>query len=60
MDVSSLHKLSDQEWQIDPTGDMRVPAIIYGDVGLVGEMDDRCASRSSMWRVCQGSSAPPM
>jgi tRNA-splicing ligase RtcB (3'-phosphate/5'-hydroxy nucleic acid ligase) len=41
MDVSTLHKLSDQEWQIDPTGDMRVPAIIYGDVGLVGEMDDK-------------------
>jgi tRNA-splicing ligase RtcB (3'-phosphate/5'-hydroxy nucleic acid ligase) len=41
MDVSTLHKLSEQEWQIDPTGEMRVPAIIYGDVGLVAEMDDK-------------------
>jgi len=41
MDVSTLRKLSDQEWQIDPTGDMRVPAIIYGDIGLLSEMDEK-------------------
>jgi tRNA-splicing ligase RtcB len=41
MDVTALHKLSDQKWQLDRTGDMRVPAILYGDAALISEMDDK-------------------
>jgi len=28
-------------WEIPPTGRMRVPAIIYADAGLIGQMDDK-------------------
>ena len=41
MDITTLHQLSDRKWQLDPTGDMRVPAILYGDAALIGEMDDK-------------------
>lgn len=41
MDLATLRQLSEHEWQLDPAGDMRVPAIIYGDAALMTEMDDK-------------------
>jgi tRNA-splicing ligase RtcB (3'-phosphate/5'-hydroxy nucleic acid ligase) len=41
MDVSRLVRISEREWQLPPQGGMRVPAIIFGDAGLVADMDDK-------------------
>jgi len=41
MELSKFHKLSDFEWRIEPKGEMRVPAILYADEGLITEMDDK-------------------
>jgi tRNA-splicing ligase RtcB len=41
MDVSRLFRISEREWQLAPEGGMRVPAMIYGDAGLLAEMDDK-------------------
>ena len=45
MDISRLTQLSDCQWRIEPSGDMRVPAIVYGDSELVGAMDDMVAQQ---------------
>ena len=41
MDLSRLHRISNWEWRFDPEGEMRVPAVLYGDEGLIAEMDDK-------------------
>jgi tRNA-splicing ligase RtcB len=41
MDLSKLKAVSPHEWRIAPRGAMRVPGIIYGDDGLLREMDDK-------------------
>src|SRR5579884_4131345 len=41
MDLSRLVRISEHEWRLAPESGMRVPAIIYGDAGLVAEMDDK-------------------
>lgn len=41
MELNRLNRLSDFSWQIDPYGDMRVPAIIYADQNLIKAMDDK-------------------
>jgi tRNA-splicing ligase RtcB (3'-phosphate/5'-hydroxy nucleic acid ligase) len=41
MDLTRLHKTSDWQWRLDPEGAMRVPAVLYGDEGLLAEMDDK-------------------
>jgi tRNA-splicing ligase RtcB len=41
MDINRLQKLSDYSWQIDPAGEMRVPAIIYADENLIKAMDEK-------------------
>ncbi len=41
MDMSRLQQVSDSEWQIPPTGKMRVPGVIYADRTLIEEMDDK-------------------
>jgi tRNA-splicing ligase RtcB (3'-phosphate/5'-hydroxy nucleic acid ligase) len=41
MDISRLHRVSDWEWRLDLKGAMRVPAVLYGDEGLIGDMDDK-------------------
>ena len=41
MDISSLNRLSENAWQIAPSGAMRVPAIIYGSEQLVRDMDEK-------------------
>lgn len=41
MNRQSLTRHSDFEWWIEPTGQMRVPAIIYGGAQLIDEMDEK-------------------
>jgi tRNA-splicing ligase RtcB len=47
MDVSRLHHVSNWEWRLDPEGEMRVPAVLYGDEGLIAEMDDKVLEQIS-------------
>jgi tRNA-splicing ligase RtcB (3'-phosphate/5'-hydroxy nucleic acid ligase) len=47
MDISRFTKLSDTAWQLEPTGPMRVPAIIYADADLLAEMDDKVGEQAS-------------
>ncbi len=41
MELKNLKKQSDYQWLIEPSGKMRVPAIIYADEALIREMDDK-------------------
>lgn len=41
MDITRLHKESDYQWRIEPTGEMRVPAILFGSEELIRGMDDK-------------------
>jgi tRNA-splicing ligase RtcB (3'-phosphate/5'-hydroxy nucleic acid ligase) len=41
MDLSRLHRISNLEWRFEPERAMRVPAVLYGDEGLIGDMDDK-------------------
>lgn len=41
MDLKSFNKVSETEWRIEPTGAMRVPAIIDAGEQLIREMDDK-------------------
>ncbi|MBI2719720.1 MAG: RtcB family protein [Rhizobiales bacterium] len=41
MDPARFTRLDATSWQIDPTGAMRVPAIIYADEELLRGMDDK-------------------
>jgi tRNA-splicing ligase RtcB len=47
MDRSSLRRLAPNEWRIDPTGPMRVPAVIFADEALIDGMDDKVAEQIS-------------
>jgi tRNA-splicing ligase RtcB len=41
MDPSRFTRLDPMTWQIEPTGAMRVPGIIYADEGLIRDMDEK-------------------
>ena len=41
MDLSRLHHVSTWEWRLETQGEMRVPAVFYGDERLLAEMDDK-------------------
>ncbi|MFQ5959093.1 MAG: RtcB family protein [Alphaproteobacteria bacterium] len=41
MDMSHFERAGEYEWRVAPFGAMRVPAIIYADEGLIGDMDDK-------------------
>ncbi len=43
MQLSHLKRLGDTVFELPPEGAMRVPVVIYGDAGLVGEMDEKVA-----------------
>jgi tRNA-splicing ligase RtcB len=47
MDIDRFIKRSAYEWEIPPTGNMRVPAIIYGSEALIRDMDDKVAEQVS-------------
>ena len=41
MDTAKLERVGDFAWRIPPRDGMRVPAVIYGDRGLLENMDDK-------------------
>jgi RNA-splicing ligase RtcB len=41
MDIKTFNKASETEWRIEPTGAMRVPAVIHAGEQLIREMDDK-------------------
>ncbi len=41
MDLKLFNRVSDFEWQVEPSGAMRVPAVIYADEHLIREMDEK-------------------
>jgi len=41
MNLQSLSRRSEFEWRIEPTGQMRVPAVIYGGRRLLEDMDEK-------------------
>jgi tRNA-splicing ligase RtcB len=41
MNLKSLTRRSEYQWQIEPTGNMRVPAIFYGGEQLLESMDEK-------------------
>lgn len=47
MDPNRFTKLSDTAWQLEPTGRMRVPAILYASEALLREMDDKVAEQAA-------------
>ncbi|WP_018231819.1 RtcB family protein [Thioalkalivibrio thiocyanodenitrificans] len=47
MDPNRFTRLSDTAWQLEPTGRMRVPAILYATEALLKEMDDKVAEQAS-------------
>ena len=41
MDPARFTRVDETTWRIEPTGPMRVPAIIYADENLIRDMDDK-------------------
>lgn len=41
MDINRLQRVSDYQWRIEPTGKMRVPAIIFASEDLIRDMDEK-------------------
>ncbi len=46
MDIARFVKRSAYEWEIAPTGNMRVPVIIYASEALIRDMDDKVAEQA--------------
>lgn len=53
MELKKLVKISDYEWEISPTKDMRVPGKIFGNERLIEEMDEKVYEQ-----VCNVASLP--
>ena len=41
MDLGRFEQVSAYEWRVAPAGNMRVPAVIFADAGLIRDMDDK-------------------
>ncbi|WP_455235064.1 RtcB family protein, partial [Thiogranum longum] len=41
MDPGKFRQISEDQWNIDPIGAMRVPGILYADADLIRNMDDK-------------------
>lgn len=41
MNLAQLHKINATLWRIEPRGPMRVPGLLFGDEGLLREMDEK-------------------
>jgi len=47
MDLARFTRLDDVTWQLEPTGAMRVPAVIYADADLIRAMDDKVGQQAA-------------
>lgn len=63
MDTNLLTRKSEVEWVIEPTGNMRVPAIIYADEALIAGMDykvyEQSVNMASLPGIVQAAYAMP-
>ncbi len=53
MDTKTLNRLSEFQWQIEPTGKMRVPGVIFASGKLIRQMDDNVCKQ-----VCNVAALP--
>ncbi len=47
MDISRFTRVDPTTWRIEPSGAMRVPVVIYADVHLLQEMDDKVIEQAT-------------
>jgi len=47
MDLQGITRESEYRWVIEPTGAMRVPAVLYADDALIRDMDDKVRQQIS-------------
>lgn len=47
MEIGQFTRTSEHQWQLPPTGKMRVPVILYADEGLLSGMDDKVLEQAS-------------
>ncbi|HWI59749.1 MAG TPA: RNA-splicing ligase RtcB, partial [Bacillota bacterium] len=47
MDMSQFIRKSEFEWEIPPTGNMRVPGIIFASEQLVSQMDQKVLEQTT-------------
>jgi tRNA-splicing ligase RtcB len=47
MDPARFTRIDETTWQLEPTGAMRVPAIIYADEALIRGMDDKVSEQAA-------------
>jgi tRNA-splicing ligase RtcB (3'-phosphate/5'-hydroxy nucleic acid ligase) len=53
MNLQGLQREGDYRWVIEPSGAMRVPAVLYADEVLLADMDDKVR-----WQLCNVASLP--
>jgi tRNA-splicing ligase RtcB len=63
MDPARFTRVDPTTWRVEPSGPMRVPAIIYADEGLIRDMDDKvyeqAANVAMLPGIVQASYAMP-
>jgi tRNA-splicing ligase RtcB (3'-phosphate/5'-hydroxy nucleic acid ligase) len=59
MDPSRLSRIDRTTWQIEPTGAMRVPGVIYAGEELIREMDEKVYEQTANVATLPGSSRRP-
>jgi len=63
MDPARFTRVDDTTWRVEPTGPMRVPAVIYADRNLIQDMDDKvyvqAANVATLPGIVQASYAMP-
>lgn len=47
METKSLKRRSEYEWVIEPSGKMRVPAVLYADESLINGMDEKVCQQAT-------------
>jgi tRNA-splicing ligase RtcB len=47
MDINPLQQISEDQWQLPPTGKMRAPVIFYADRPLLEGMDDKVRDQAA-------------
>lgn len=56
--MDRLRHVSPDEWLNDPTGPVRVSAVIFADEALIDAMDDKVAEQISNVAACPGLLKP--
>jgi tRNA-splicing ligase RtcB len=58
MNIDRLTQIAEYTWRIEPTGAMRVPAIIYADKPLIEAMDDKVFQQATNVAMLPGIVGP--